>query len=89
MGKEAGSEIATIPAVFPRAKHLQFMDEIKPLLQIFSQAPVAFLGGLMAGVLRLNLTDDPLRGWLDNQTRQPAAAKASHNGQGPTRISID
>jgi hypothetical protein len=65
------------------------MDELKPLLQIFSQAPVAFLGGFVAGVLRLNVTDDPLRSWLEDQARQPVGAKASQNGQGPTRIRID
>ena len=28
------------------------------------QEPVAFLGGMFAGALRLSLTDDPLRQWL-------------------------
>lgn len=64
------------------------MDELRPLLQTFSQAPVAFLGGVLAGALRLNLTDDPLRSWLEQQGQNPTPP-ASQNGRGPNRITID
>ncbi|MEW5317104.1 MAG: hypothetical protein WDW38_008432 [Sanguina aurantia] len=36
-----------------------------PLLRIALQEPVAFFGGLVVGALRLNLTEDPLKGWVD------------------------
>jgi hypothetical protein len=55
------------------------MDEIRPILQ--------FLGGLVAGLLRLNLNEDPLKSWLTAQgvaTAPPVAKKS-----GPQSISID
>lgn len=30
----------------------------------FSQEPVAFMSGMFAGLLRLDLNDDPLKEWL-------------------------
>jgi hypothetical protein len=53
---------------------------------------VAFFGGLASGLLRLNLSDDPVKSWLNNQGAAPtasAASRASDRNGGPQSISID
>jgi hypothetical protein len=70
-----------------------FFSEFSPLFKEMSQQPIAFVGGLMSGLLRLNLADDPVKGWLDQQTGTTAypASTPTHNGNGngPQSISID
>lgn len=69
------------------------MDELMPVLKELSQQPVAFLGGFFSGLFRLNLADDPVRGWLDQQAgipSSPATTTEVNNGKtGPQSISID
>jgi hypothetical protein len=69
------------------------MNELKPILQELVVQPVAFMGGLVSGFLRLNLNEDPLKSWLEKQGASPASTNAN-NGQnsknsGPQSISID
>jgi len=70
-----------------------FADEFMPVLKELSQQPIAFLGGFFSGLLRLNLSDDPVKSWLDQQSGAPSAAAATevHNGKssGPRSIAID
>lgn len=70
-----------------------FLDELAPLFREFTSQPIAFLGGLCSGVLRLNLSDDPVKSWLEAQTGVSPAASADnyHNGNSskPQSISID
>jgi len=70
-----------------------FFDELMPILRELSQQPLAFMGGFVSGVLRLDLNDDPVRSWLGQQTgTSPASSTTneSHNGKsGPQSISID
>lgn len=71
-----------------------FLDELTPILKELTQQPVAFLGGFFSGVFRLNLSDDPVKSWLDEQIGSPrytAATTDSDNGKtsGPQSISID
>jgi len=70
-----------------------FADELMPVLKELSQQPIAFLGGFFSGLLRLNLGDDPVKGWLDQQSgvSSDLTATASHNGKssGPKSIAID
>ncbi|AFY72186.1 hypothetical protein Syn7502_00011 [Synechococcus sp. PCC 7502] len=64
------------------------MDELKPILQELTLQPTAFLGGLVAGFLRLDLNEDPLKTWLSQQgvaTKSTTTPKQS----GPQSISID
>jgi hypothetical protein len=63
------------------------MDELKPILQELVVQPVAFLGGLVSGFLRLDLNEDPLNSWLAGQgvTTAPSQNKTA----GPQSISID
>ncbi|MEO1591185.1 MAG: hypothetical protein AAFU71_07835 [Cyanobacteria bacterium J06632_22] len=68
-----------------------FLDELTPIMQTLVRQPVAFLGGFASGVFRLDLSDDPVKTWLDQQqsgestppTPPPSAPK------GPQSISID
>lgn len=71
-----------------------FIDELSPIFKEFTQHPASFLGGFFSGILRLNLADDPVKSWLDQQlgstsytssTTQPDNGKTS----GPQAISID
>jgi hypothetical protein len=70
-----------------------FMDELTPLVRELTQQPIAFAGGFFSGIFRLNLMDDPVKSWLDNQTgtTAPSTTVEVHNGksQGPQSISID
>lgn len=71
-----------------------FFDELTPIFKELASHPVSFFGGFFSGLFRLNLADDPVRGWLDKQNgTSPSsfAAGESHNGksQGPQSISID
>ncbi|MBD2561255.1 MULTISPECIES: hypothetical protein [Nostoc] len=71
-----------------------FIDELSPIFKEFIQHPVSFVGGFFSGVLRLNLADDPVKSWLDQQIRSnsyTSTATDGHNGKasGPQQISID
>jgi hypothetical protein len=71
-----------------------FIDELSPIFKQLTQHPVSFLGGFVSGVLRLNLADDPVKSWLDQQIRStsyPINTTDAHNGRasGPQSISIE
>jgi hypothetical protein len=70
-----------------------FLDELTPFLQELTRQPVAFVGGFVSGVLRLDLNDDPVKSWLSDQdvTVSDDDGDASSNGSnsGPQKISID
>jgi hypothetical protein len=65
-----------------------FLEELTPLVKELTQQPAAFLGGFVSGILRLKLSDDPLKSWLEQQgTSYPDSS--SDNGNGPQSISIE
>ncbi len=70
-----------------------FLGELTPLIQQLAGHPVAFLGGFVSGLLRLNLSEDPVKQWLDQQvgTVPYSTPSSSTNGKsgGPQSISID
>lgn len=71
-----------------------FIDELSPIFREFAQQPATFLGGFFSGLFRLNLADDPVKSWLDQQsgaTSYTTAPTENHNGRssGPQSISID
>ena len=43
-------------------------DELLPLLKAPITQPIAFLGGVCAGILRLDPHEDPLKSWLARAT---------------------
>lgn len=49
---------------------MPLFDELSPLGQEILGNPTAFLGGFFAGVLRLNLAEDPVKSWLEKQGLQ-------------------
>ncbi len=70
-----------------------FFDELSPVVKELAQHPVAFLGGLCSGLLRLNLNDDPIKSWLDQQAGE-ATGRSDGNGKadtsrGPQSITIE
>ncbi len=68
------------------------MDELKPIVEGFTREPAAFLGGLFSGLLKLNLYDDPVKTWLNQQgasTSTVAPPEPPENGNGPQSITIE
>lgn len=69
-----------------------FLDELTPFLQELARQPVAFVGGFVSGALRLDLNEDPVKSWLNNQNvavpEDDPSNTAVSNG-GPQKISID
>jgi len=70
-----------------------FMDELMPFFKELTQQPIAFMGGFVSGIFRLNLMDDPVKSWLDRQTETTSFSSftETQNGKssGPQSISID
>ncbi len=70
-----------------------FLDELTPFIQELPDHPAAFLGGLASGLLRLNLSDDPVKGWLNTQGADlsgfSGTSDNSRNGGAPQTIAID
>jgi len=76
-----------------------FLEEFKPVAQEFCKQPVAFAGGFVSGLLRLKLTDDPLKSWLQKQgvtdfsgasfTQPGGAPRSGSLRDRPQSISID
>lgn len=70
-----------------------FVDELTPIFKQLAQHPASFLGGFFSGLLRLNLADEPVKNWLDQQVGYPSygSPAQNHNGKtsGPQPISID
>ncbi|KST67605.1 hypothetical protein [Mastigocoleus testarum] len=71
-----------------------FLDELTPIFKEFTQHPLSFMGGFVSGALRLNLAEDPVKSWLEEQLGHSSninSANESHNGKakGPQQISIE
>jgi hypothetical protein len=66
-----------------------FLDELAPLAQEVLKNPIAFAGGFMSGILRLNLQDDPVKSWLEKQSGVTTATSNQQKSQGPQSIEID
>ena len=68
-----------------------FLDELTPLVQEILGQPVAFLGGFASGLLKINLSDDPVKSWLTDQGASVTDENQDddNSGKGPQTISID
>ena len=74
-----------------------FMDELTPFVRELARQPIAFAGGFFSGLFQLDLSEDPVRSWLNKQGANPyaaaskeSAANSSTNGtKGPQSIDID
>jgi hypothetical protein len=70
--------------------NMLFLTELSPLLRECLAQPLGFVGGLLAGALRLNLQDEPVKTWLAKQGAvSTAAAPTTATGSGPQSIDID
>ena len=66
------------------------MEELTPIFQEIVQAPVAFLGGFCAGFLRLDLAEEPVKGWLEKAGAMVVAEeKKEVEGNRPQTIEIE
>ncbi len=66
-----------------------FLDELTPLAQELLKNPVAFAGGFVSGLLRLNLHDDPVKSWLEKQSGSPLQTAETPASPSPKSINID
>jgi hypothetical protein len=68
-----------------------FLDELTPIAKELTQQPIAFMGGFFSGVFRLNVAEDPLKSWLEQQGATVNAPAAETNGRsnGPQAIAIE
>jgi hypothetical protein len=72
-----------------------FLDELSPLFQELVNKPVAFAGGFVSGLLRLNLNDEPVSQWLEKQmgvapsASSPSTGTNNSSASGPQSINID
>lgn len=68
-----------------------FLDELQPIARELFQQPVAFAGGFVSGILKLKVSEDPLKSWLEQQGigAFSYSEPSSDSGSGPQSISID
>ncbi len=71
-----------------------FFDELTPIIKELSQQPVAFFSGFFSGIFRLNLSDDPVKSWLNEQGGSPDSSFSTGENNkgksdGPQSIAID
>jgi hypothetical protein len=67
------------------------LNELTPILKELTKEPAAFCSGFISGVLRLNLTDDPVKTWLEQQAgfTPTSSQTGSVERQQPQSIDID
>jgi hypothetical protein len=67
-----------------------FLQELNPIVQELVKEPIAFVNGFVAGLLRLNPEEDPLKSWLDKQgITLVKTSNSKDNGNKPEYISIN
>ncbi|MEL6352445.1 MAG: hypothetical protein AAFR58_11825 [Cyanobacteria bacterium J06627_28] len=71
-----------------------FVDELTPFVRELARQPVAFCGGFFSGLFRLDLSEDPVKTWLNKQGVEPTAENGATsvnppNPKGPQSIDID
>jgi hypothetical protein len=72
-----------------------FVDELTPVVRELTRQPVAFFGGFFSGLFQLDLSEDPVKSWLNKQGANPVSNSASNsagstsNPKGPQSIDID
>jgi len=67
-------------------------DEFQPVIKELVAQPIAFLGGFASGLLNVDLAQDPVKSWLDEQlgtSTSPRSSDRSASPNGPQTISIE
>ena len=70
-------------------KLLKSMLKVRRILKDFKPDVAVGFGGFASGLLRLKLSDDPLKKWLEQQGLVSFNDNNQDNGNGPQSISID
>ncbi|KAM6592395.1 hypothetical protein CsatA_000098 [Cannabis sativa] len=94
------SHLTTPIASFRRTNRLTafcFNPTDEPILKDALKEPVAFMGGLFAGLLRLDLNDDPLKEWVSRTVEASGITEEEIDAEGlkpeeeevPTQIEIE
>jgi hypothetical protein len=67
------------------------LNELTPILKELTKEPIAFCSGFISGALRLNLTDDPVKTWLEKQAGFTPTSDRTESGerQSPKSIEIE
>jgi hypothetical protein len=67
------------------------LNELTPIVKELAKEPAAFCSGFLSGVLRLNLTDDPVKTWLEKQAgfTPTNSQTGTSDRQRPQSIDID
>ncbi|KAL7000582.1 hypothetical protein U1Q18_001732 [Sarracenia purpurea var. burkii] len=60
----SSSSVSSLPKRRVRVKSFFFNPTEEPILKEALKEPVAFMGGMFAGILRLDLNEDPLKDWV-------------------------
>lgn len=74
---------------------MMFLDELNPLFQELIQKPLAFTGGFVSGVLKLDPNSDPVMSWISKtagiEFPSPMGTTSSQDdaGSGPQTIDIE
>lgn len=66
-----------------------FLTELSPVLQELTKQPIAFMGGFVSGILNLDVAEDPLKSWLNQQGIATYKPSEDDTKGGPKSISID
>ncbi|NMG57556.1 hypothetical protein E1H12_03210 [Geitlerinema sp. P-1104] len=71
-----------------------FFDELQPIFKELTAEPIAFFGGFVSGVLRLDLSEEPLKSWVgqtnESSSSSPSGSEGDRpNGNGPQSITIE
>ena len=68
-----------------------FVDELTPFVRELARQPVAFCGGFFSGLFRLDLSEAPVKTWLNKQGAAPTsvAMPKPPSDKGPKSIDID
>jgi hypothetical protein len=73
-----------------------FVDELTPFVRELTRQPVAFFGGFFSGLFNLDLSEDPVKSWLNQQGGAPSSMHSNGSAQsvknaakGPQSIDID
>jgi hypothetical protein len=66
-----------------------FLTELSPIIQELIRQPIAFTSGFCSGLLRLNLNEEPLAGWLSKQGYTNSGTDNNSDRQQPKSITIE
>ncbi|XP_062118066.1 UPF0426 protein At1g28150, chloroplastic isoform X2 [Humulus lupulus] len=80
-----------------RVRAFFFNPTDEPILKEAFKEPVAFMGGVFAGLLRLDLNDDPLKEWVSRTVEASGLTEEEIEAEGlkpeeeevPTQIEIE